>query len=155
MLLTKLFYLQGPAQTAYEGLTYRLLLTFTSEYPFKPPAVKFDTPCFHPNVDVHGNICLDILKEKWSGEHSKRATFFSAFFFTVPPMPATPPNTRPSSTSENVAAAYSVGTVLQSIQSLLGDANVDSPLNIHAAKLWGTNNEEYRELVLKAHEGKK
>ncbi len=59
--------LQGPSGTAYEGLSFRLGLTFTSEYPFKAPVVKFETPCFHPNVDLHGNICLDILKEKWSG----------------------------------------------------------------------------------------
>lgn len=60
--------MQGPVGTPYENLSFRLLLNFTSEYPFKPPVVKFDTPCFHPNVDTHGNICLDILKEKWSGE---------------------------------------------------------------------------------------
>ena len=35
-------------------------------YPYQSPTVKFTTPCFHPNVDSHGNICLDILKEKWS-----------------------------------------------------------------------------------------
>jgi len=32
----------------------------------KPPQVRFESTCFHPNVDLHGNICLDILKEKWS-----------------------------------------------------------------------------------------
>lgn len=60
--------MQGAAGTAYEGLTFRLSLAFTSEYPFKAPTVRFETPCFHPNVDTYGNICLDILKEKWSGE---------------------------------------------------------------------------------------
>jgi ubiquitin-protein ligase len=43
--------------------------------------------------------------------------------------------------------------VLQSIQSLLADPNVDSPLNSHAAKLWGTAGEQYRELVLRAYNG--
>lgn len=52
----------------YENLTYRLSLRFTAEYPFKAPTVRFETPCFHPNVDTYGNICLDILKDKWSGE---------------------------------------------------------------------------------------
>lgn len=60
--------------------------------------MRFETACFHPNVDQHGNICLDILKEKWS-------------------------------------AAYSVRTVLLSIQSLLGEPNNDSPLNAYAAKV--------------------
>jgi len=70
-----------------------------ADYPFKAPSVRFETACFHPNVDQHGNICLDILKEKWS-------------------------------------AAYSVRTVLLSIQSLLGEPNNDSPLNAYAAKVY-------------------
>jgi ubiquitin-conjugating enzyme E2 C len=32
--------------------------------------VTFTTPCWHPNVDEHGNICLDILKDKWSAAFS-------------------------------------------------------------------------------------
>lgn len=58
---------QGASGTVFEELTFRLSLNFGADYPFKPPTVKFETPCFHPNVDLQGNICLDILKEKWSG----------------------------------------------------------------------------------------
>ena len=54
-----------------------------------------------------------------------------------------------------VAAAYSVRTILQSIQSLLTDPNVDSPLNVHAAKLWGHNDVEYAALVQKTFHGPK
>ena len=53
---------QGGAGTVYEGLKFKLGLTFPPEYPYKAPGVRFDTPCFHPNVDQYGNICLDILK---------------------------------------------------------------------------------------------
>jgi len=56
----------GPEGTVYEGLKYRLSLEFSSEYPYKAPCVRFMQRCFHPNVDSHGHICLDILKEKWS-----------------------------------------------------------------------------------------
>ena len=31
-------------------------------YPFEPPAVRFVTPIYHPNVDTAGRICLDVLK---------------------------------------------------------------------------------------------
>ena len=41
------------------------------------PTVKFETPCFHPNVDQHGNICLDILKDKWSPALQIRAVLLS------------------------------------------------------------------------------
>ena len=54
--------IQGGKGTPYEGLSYKLSLHFPSDYPFKPPQVKFETACFHPNVDQSGNICLDILQ---------------------------------------------------------------------------------------------
>ena len=57
---------EGPKDSVYEGLKYKLKLEFPAGYPYQSPSVKFTTPCFHPNVDNHGNICLDILKEKWS-----------------------------------------------------------------------------------------
>jgi ubiquitin-protein ligase len=46
-------------------------------YPFEAPLVCFDTPCFHPNVDNAGNICLDILKEHWSAAYSVRTILLS------------------------------------------------------------------------------
>ncbi|XP_008013928.2 ubiquitin-conjugating enzyme E2 C isoform X1 [Chlorocebus sabaeus] len=91
--------IHGAAGTVYEDLRYKLSLEFPSGYPYNAPTVKFLTPCYHPNVDTQGNICLDILKDKWS-------------------------------------ALYDVRTILLSIQSLLGEPNIDSPLNTHAAELW-------------------
>ena len=54
--------IEGGKGTMYEGLSYKLSLRFPVDYPFKPPVVKFETMCFHPNVDQFGNICLDILQ---------------------------------------------------------------------------------------------
>ncbi len=58
--------IKGSTTTVYEGLSYKLTLKFPTDYPFKPPTVKFDTLCFHPNVDQYGNICLDILQVDFS-----------------------------------------------------------------------------------------
>lgn len=61
----------------YEGLRYRLSLEFPAGYPYQAPRVKFVTPCFHPNVDEQGFICLDILKDKWSALYDVRSILLS------------------------------------------------------------------------------
>lgn len=57
----------GAQDTAWEGGVWKLKMTFTSEYPAKPPHVRFETEVFHPNVFTDGQICLDLLKGSgWS-----------------------------------------------------------------------------------------
>ncbi|KAL8281379.1 hypothetical protein RQP46_006063 [Phenoliferia psychrophenolica] len=102
--------LDGAEGTVYEGQTYAISLSFPPTYPYAAPTVKFETPCFHPNVALTGDICLDILKEKWS------------------PM-------------------LSVSTILISLQSLLGEPNNRSPLNVDAADLWENQEAFKRELM--------
>ncbi|XP_074589826.1 ubiquitin-conjugating enzyme E2 19-like [Curcuma longa] len=69
--------INGSKDTVYEGTVYKLSLVFPTDYPFKPPKVKFDTVCFHPNVDLSGNICLDILQDKWSSAYDVRTILLS------------------------------------------------------------------------------
>ena len=105
--------IKGSDATVFEGLEYAIAIAFPGDYPYTAPKITFTTPIFHPNVDTHGNICLDILKEKWS-------------------------------------AAYSVKTMLMSLQSLLGEPNNESPLNVQAAQLW-ENQAEYKRQTQKKH----
>lgn len=67
----------GSKETVFEGTEYKLSLSFPTDYPFKPPKVKFETGCFHPNVDLCGNICLDILQDKWSSAYDVRTILLS------------------------------------------------------------------------------
>ena len=55
-----------PEGTPYHGGIFFLDIYFPNDYPFKPPHVIFATPILHPNVSSSGNICIDILKDKWS-----------------------------------------------------------------------------------------
>lgn len=152
----------GAKGTPYEGLSYKLSLRFPLDYPFKPPQVKFETPCFHPNVDQFGHICLDILQVFRKMTESRVLTYADCFMeeginaslFVL--------------LQDKWSSAYDCRTVLLSIQSLLGgecfvhnigecflhlfrlqilnfnlietEPNVDSPLNSYAATLW--SNEE-------------
>ncbi|KAJ2862337.1 Ubiquitin-conjugating enzyme E2 C, partial [Coemansia erecta] len=84
--------IEGAQDTAYEGLKYKLSLRFPADYPFTAPTITFDTPCWHPNVDDHGNICLDILKEKWSAVYNVQTILLSLQTLLGDPNPASPLN---------------------------------------------------------------
>jgi len=58
--------LMGPADSPYEGGLFIMNIKFPAEYPFKPPKVTFETKIYHPNINLSGGICLDILKGQWS-----------------------------------------------------------------------------------------
>ncbi|CAH9050541.1 unnamed protein product [Cuscuta europaea] len=84
----------GSKDTVFEGTEYKLTLAFPNEYPFKPPTVKFVTACFHPNVDGHGNICLDILQDKWSSAYDVRTILLSIQSLLGEPNTSSPLNSQ-------------------------------------------------------------
>jgi ubiquitin-conjugating enzyme E2 D/E len=56
----------GPEESPYEGGVFNLSIEIPTEYPFKPPKIRFTTKVYHMNVDKNGGICVDILKHNWS-----------------------------------------------------------------------------------------
>ena len=66
-LLIRIAIIKGPPSTPFEGRDFIVRLDVPVEYPLTPPAARFVTKCFHPNVNFEsGEICLDILKKEWS-----------------------------------------------------------------------------------------
>lgn len=60
----------GAEETPWEGGIFTLKLQFSERYPEKPPRVRFQCEMFHPNIYSDGNICLDIIQDKWSPCHN-------------------------------------------------------------------------------------
>ena len=58
--------IMGPEGTPYRGGVFKLSIDFPTNYPFKPPKIRFLTRIYHPNINSSGGICLDILKDNWS-----------------------------------------------------------------------------------------
>jgi len=103
-LLSWIATVTGPDDSVYEGLKYKLRLDFPAGYPYSAPSVVFTTPCFHPNVDAYGNICLDILKEKWSALYDVRTLLLSIQSLLSEPNTASPLNVEASNLWPNQEA---------------------------------------------------
>ena len=61
----------GPKDSLYENGVYLLKITYTTNYPYEPPLVKYLTndsrTRFHPNLYRSGKVCLSLLNT-WKGE---------------------------------------------------------------------------------------
>ncbi|XP_071784771.1 probable ubiquitin-conjugating enzyme E2 C [Asterias amurensis] len=95
---------EGSTDSMYEGMHYKLSMTFPANYSFTAPKVKFITPCFHPNVDTDGNVCLDILKEQWLPSYDVRSILLSIQGLLAEPNNDSPLNLSAAQLWENPAA---------------------------------------------------
>lgn len=77
----------GPVDTPFEDGTFRLVMHFEEQYPNKPPGVKFISQMFHPNVYGTGELCLDILQNRWSPTYDVAAILTSIQRLAFPSMP--------------------------------------------------------------------
>ncbi len=83
----------GPCNTPYENGIFNILLKFDSDYPVRPPSVKFITPMYHPNIYKDGKICVDILQTaEWSPAQNIRTILVSIMSLLMDPNPASPAN---------------------------------------------------------------
>eukprot|EP00879_Flechtneria_rotunda_P002274 GHRR01002465.1.p1 GENE.GHRR01002465.1~~GHRR01002465.1.p1 ORF type:complete len:162 (+),score=46.47 GHRR01002465.1:204-689(+) len=85
--------LKGPSDTPFEGGTFELAINVPEQYPLVPPAVRFKTKIFHPNVHFRtGEICLDILKTAWSPAWTLHSVCQAVMALMSDPAPDSPLN---------------------------------------------------------------
>jgi ubiquitin-conjugating enzyme E2 A len=85
--------IKGPSDSPYEKGVFDMLLRFDSDYPFKPPSVKFMKAIYHPNIYRDGKICIDILQpDGWASTQTVRTIMLSIISLLCDPNPASPAN---------------------------------------------------------------
>lgn len=123
------------AETPFEDGTFRLVLTFDESYPNKPPVVKFLSKMFHPNVYANGELCLDILQNRWSPTYDVAAILTSIQSLLHDPNP---------NRCVHRVAAHARLSVLAIFADVAAEHSMtDSPANVEAATLYRDNNREY------------
>ncbi|KAI7847986.1 ubiquitin-conjugating enzyme/RWD-like protein [Circinella umbellata] len=54
-----------PDEGLYRGGRFTFTFSINNNYPHEPPKVHCTQKIYHPNIDLEGNICLNILREDW------------------------------------------------------------------------------------------
>ena len=77
----------------WKGATYTFTFAIPDNYPHTPPSVKCDYPYpYHPNIDLQGNVCLNLLKEDWSSILAVQQVVHGLIFLFLEPNPSDPLN---------------------------------------------------------------
>jgi len=61
-------------------------------YPHEPPKVKCETKVYHPNIDIDGNVCLNILREDWKPVLTINAVVYGLQYIFLEPNAEDPLN---------------------------------------------------------------
>ena len=54
-----------PDEGMYKGGLFTFNFAINQNFPHDPPKVKCTQKIYHPNIDLEGNVCLNILREDW------------------------------------------------------------------------------------------
>ncbi|KAJ3185009.1 NEDD8-conjugating protein ubc12 [Geranomyces variabilis] len=55
----------SPDEGFYSGGSFLFTFKINTNYPHEPPKVMCTQKIYHPNIDLEGNVCLNILREDW------------------------------------------------------------------------------------------
>lgn len=54
-----------PDEGLYKAGVFHFTFAVNQNFPHDPPKVKCTQKIYHPNIDLEGNVCLNILREDW------------------------------------------------------------------------------------------
>jgi ubiquitin-conjugating enzyme E2 M len=54
-----------PDEGFWKGGSFTFKFEIPADYPHSPPKTLCVTKLFHPNIDVEGKVCLNILRDDW------------------------------------------------------------------------------------------
>lgn len=82
----------SPDTGIWQGATYQFSFEIPSAYPHEPPKVLCLTKIYHPNIDLEGKVCLNILREDWKPVLDVNAVIYGVIYLFYEPNPDDPLN---------------------------------------------------------------
>lgn len=81
-----------PVEGYYRHGKFKFAVQVNDSFPIEPPKIKCLQKIYHPNIDLQGNICLNILREDWSPVLNLNSVLIGLNFLFLEPNPTDPLN---------------------------------------------------------------
>lgn len=82
-----------PSEDSYwNGGVYPFKFDIPDTFPYDPPTVHCNTKIWHPNINLDGNVCLNILRKDWKPVLSINHVIFGLETLFLSPNPTDPLN---------------------------------------------------------------
>ncbi|KAL9103410.1 MAG: hypothetical protein Q9163_001549 [Psora crenata] len=81
-----------PDEGMYKGGSFNFNFAINHNFPHDPPKVKCKQKIYHPNIDLEGNVCLNILREDWKPVLNLNAVIVGLQFLFLEPNASDPLN---------------------------------------------------------------
>ena len=85
-------FIQPPDESYWHGGTYDFEFTVPEAYPYEPPKVFCHVKIYHPNIDLEGKVCLNILRKDWKPVLNINHVIFGLETLFLAPNPEDPLN---------------------------------------------------------------
>mmetsp|Transcript_7089 Transcript_7089/g.10583 ORF Transcript_7089/g.10583 Transcript_7089/m.10583 type:complete len:219 (+) Transcript_7089:83-739(+) len=82
----------SPDTGIWQGAKYDFTFEIPPGYPHEPPKVVCQTKIYHPNIDLQGKVCLNILREDWKPVLDVNAVIYGVIYLFYEPNPDDPLN---------------------------------------------------------------
>ena len=82
----------SPDEGFYRTGRFTFMFKVGANYPHEPPKVKCQNKIYHPNIDLEGNVCLNILREDWKPVLTVNAIVYGLQYLFMEPNPEDPLN---------------------------------------------------------------
>ena len=81
-----------PDEGIYRQARFKFTIKIGRNYPYEAPKVHCEHKVYHPNLDLEGNVCLNILREDWKPVLSLQSVIDGLSILLLEPNPSDPLN---------------------------------------------------------------
>lgn len=75
----------APKDGFWGGATFNFIIDVPDDYPHKAPTCTLKEKIYHPNIDLEGNVCLNILRADWKPVLDINAVIYGLIYLLAMP----------------------------------------------------------------------